>query len=69
MVSADGVASHKPLGVLVGVVHVAGPGLAAEAGVSPGDYADMRLAARREMRGYLGVMSLIMWNFRPDKGK
>ena len=57
-----GVASHKPLGVLVDVVHVV-----TEAGVSPGDYADMRLAPRREMSGYLGVMSLIMWNFRPDK--
>ena len=40
-----GVASHKPLGVLVRVVHVA-----VEAGVeSPGYYADMRMAARREV--------------------
>ena len=62
-----GVASHKPLGVLVRVAHVAGPGLSVEAVLSPGYYADMRMSARREMSGYLGVMSLIMWNFRPDK--
>ena len=46
-----GVASDKPLGVLVRVVDVAGPGLAVEAGVEsgPGYYADMRMAASREM--------------------
>ena len=64
-------ASHKPLGVLVRVARVAGPGLTIEArGHSPGYYAHMRLrlAPSREMSGDLGVMmSLIMWNFRPDK--
>ena len=61
-----GFASHKPLSVLVRVVHVAGPGLSVEAVQSPGYYADMRISARREMSWYFGVMSLIMWNFRPD---
>ena len=45
-----GVASHKPLGVLVRVVHVAVVHVTVEAGVeSPGYYADMRMAARREV--------------------
>ena len=42
--------SHEPLGVLVGVVHVSGPGLAVKAIMSSGDYADMRLAARLAAR-------------------
>ena len=45
-----GVASHKPLGVLVQFVHVAAVHVAVDAGVeSPGYYADMRMAARREV--------------------
>ena len=49
-----GAASHKPLGVLVRVVHVAvvhvHVHVTVEAGVeSPGYYADMRMAARREI--------------------